>query len=134
MTAMQSFEPLSPTETNALSMLALAHVGDAVFELLVRSMLAAGGPATVQELHRETVSYVRAESQAKAARKLMPILSEEESTVYRRGRNSHVHGIPAHANPGDYHSATGLEALFGWLYLQGKTERIQTLFDAIMEE
>ena len=134
MTAMQSFEPLSPTETNALSMLALAHVGDAVYELLVRSMLAAGGPATVQELHRKTVSYVRAESQAKAARKLMPILSEEESTVYRRGRNSHVHGIPAHANPGDYHSATGLEALFGWLYLQGKTERIQTLFDAIMEE
>lgn len=134
MTAMQSFKPLSPTETNALSMLALAHVGDAVFELLVRSMLAAVGPATVQELHRKTVSYVRAESQAKAARKLMPILSEEESTVYRRGRNSHVHGIPAHANPGDYHSATGLEALFGWLYLQGKTERIQTLFDAIMEE
>ena len=124
-------ETLTPAEANALSSLALAHVGDAVYELLVRSMLASRGPAAVQELHRRTVSYVRAEAQAAAARKLLPLLTEEEAAVYKRGRNSRVHGIPAHANPGEYHSATGLEALLGWLYLQGKTERIRTLFDAL---
>ena len=131
---MKISEPIAPAEANALSSLALAHVGDAVYELLVRSMLASRGPAAVQELHRQTVSYVRAEAQAKAAKKLLPLLTEEESAVYRRGRNSHVHGVPAHANPGEYHSATGFEALLGWLYLQGRTERIQSLFDALTEE
>ena len=127
-------EALSPAETNALSSLALAHVGDAVYELLVRGMLASRGPAAVQDLHRRTVSYVRAEAQARAVRKLLPQLTEEETAVYKRGRNSHVHGIPPHANPGEYHSATGFEALLGWLYLQGRTERIQTLFDALTED
>ena len=127
-------DPLKPAEVNSMSMLALAHVGDAVFELLVRSMLAARGPATVHDLHRKTVSYVRAEAQAAAAKKILPLLDEEETAVYKRGRNSHVHGIPIHANPGDYHSATGLEALFGWLYLRGKTERVRALFDAMTEE
>ena len=131
---MKNSEPISVQEANAMSSLALAHVGDAVYELLVRSMLASRGPAAVQELHRQTVSYVRAEAQAKAAKKLLPLLTEEESAVYRRGRNSHVHGVPAHANPGEYHSATGFEALLGWLYLQGRTERIQSLFDALTEE
>ena len=131
---MRTSETLSAAEANALSMLALAHVGDAMFELLVRSRLASQGPATVQDLHRRTVSYVRAESQARAVRKLLPFLDEEETAVYKRGRNSHVHGIPAHANPGEYHSATGLEALLGWLYLQGRTERIDELFEAMMEE
>ncbi len=126
-------EPLSERQLNGLNVLALAHVGDAVYELMIRGMLAAEGPATVQELHRKTVSYVRAEAQAEAAKKLLPLLDETENAVYRRGRNSHVHGIPPHANPGEYHSATGLEALFGWLYLQGKTERIQMLFQALME-
>lgn len=127
-------EPLSAAEANARSMLALAHVGDAVFELLVRSRLAARSTATVQELHRRTVSFVRAEAQAEAARRILPLLSEEETAVYKRGRNSHVHGVPAHANPAEYHSATGLEALLGWLYLQGKTERINTLFAAMTED
>ena len=127
-------EPLSAAEANRLSMLALAHVGDAVYELLIRGMLASKGPSVMQELHRKTVSYVRAEAQAKAAEKIQPLLDEEEAAVYRRGRNSHVHGIPAHANPGEYHSATGQEALFGWLYLQGKTRRVEQLFAAITEE
>lgn len=124
-------EPLTAAQANALSMLALAHVGDAVYELLVRSMLAAQGPATVQELHRRTVSYVRAEAQAQAVRRILPMLDEDETAVYKRGRNSHVHGIPPHANPGEYHSATGLEALLGWLYLQGRTDRIRILFESI---
>ena len=125
-------EPMTAAEANRLSMLALAHVGDAVYELLVRSMLAFQGPDRVHELHRKTVSYVRAEAQAKAAASLLPELSEEELAVYRRGRNSRVHGIPAHADPAEYHSATGLEALFGWLWLQGREERVRALFEAVM--
>ena len=125
---------LTAKETDGLSMLALAHVGDAVYELLVRSMLTLRGPAQVQDLHRSTVAYVRAEAQAKAAEKILPQLSEEEAAVWRRGRNCRVHGIPAHANPGEYHAATGLEALFGWLYLQGKEERVRELFRMITEE
>lgn len=125
---------MSAAEVNALSSLALAHVGDAVYELLIRSMLARRGPAAVQDLHRQTVSYVRAEAQAQTVKKLLPLLDEEENAVYKRGRNSHVHGIPAHANPGEYHAATGFEALLGWLYLQGKTERIEALFSAVTED
>ena len=125
---------LTSKEADRLSMLALAHVGDAVYELLVRSMLTLHGPAQVQDLHRSTVAYVRAEAQAKAAEKIQPLLSEEEAAVYRRGRNCRVHGIPQHANPGEYHAATGLEALFGWLYLQGREERVRELFRSITEE
>ncbi len=126
--------PMTAAQANQLSMLGLAHVGDAVYELLIRSMLASRGPANMNELHRMTVSYVRAEAQARAAEKLLPLLTEEETAIYRRGRNSRVHGIPQHANPGEYHSATGLEALFGWLYLQGLTERIRDLFGRITED
>ena len=125
---------LTAKEADGLSMLALAHVGDAVYELLVRSMLTLRGPAQVQDLHRSTVAYVRAGAQAKAAEKILPLLSEEEAAVWRRGRNCRVHGIPPHANPGEYHAATGLEALFGWLYLQGKEERVRALFRSITEE
>jgi len=125
---------LTAKEADRLSMLALAHVGDAVYELMVRSMLTMRGPAQVQDLHRSTVAYVRAEAQAKAAERLLPLLSEEEAAVYRRGRNCRVHGIPPHANPGEYHAATGLEALFGWLYLQGKEERVRELFRLVTEE
>ena len=127
-------KPLTAKEADRLSMLALAHVGDAVYELLVRSMLTGQGPAQVQDLHRSTVAYVRAEAQAKAAEKILPLLRDDEAAVYRRGRNCRVHGIPPHANPGEYHAATGLEALFGWLYLQGLEERIGELFDRITED
>ncbi len=127
-------EAMTAKEADRLSMLALAHVGDAVYELLVRSMLTKRGPAQVQDLHRSTVTFVRAEAQAKAAEKVLPMLSEEEAAVYRRGRNCRVHGIPPHANPGEYHAATGLEALFGWLYLQGREERVHELFRRLTED
>lgn len=127
-------KPMTAAQANQLSMLGLAHVGDAVYELLIRSMLASRGPANMNDLHRITVSYVRAEAQARAAEKLLPVLTAEETAIYRRGRNCRVHGIPQHANPGDYHSATALEALFGWLYLQGQTERIRELFNRITED
>lgn len=128
------FPQLSERDANQINMLALAHVGDAVYELLVRSMLCRSMPASVMQLHRRTVERVRAEAQAEAMKKLLPILTEEELALYKRGRNTKVNSAPHHADIAQYHAATGLEALFGWLYLLGRTERIEALFTAITEE
>lgn len=125
---------MSLQEVNRLGILGLAHVGDGVFELMTRSMLCQQGHTSVHELHRLTVAHVKAQAQARAMEKLLPILTEEELALYKRGRNAHVHGVPHNADVGDYHAATGLEALFGWLYLQGRRERIEALFAAIEEE
>lgn len=127
------FPQMSAREANSISMLGLAHVGDAVYELLIRSMLCQQGHAAVGDLHRRTVTLVRAEAQARAAAPLLAILDEEELAVYKRGRNTRVNSVPKHAQLSQYHAATGLEALFGWLYLQGKLERINQLFHVIME-
>ena len=128
------YPQLSQREVNQMNMLALAHVGDAGYELLVRSMLCSAKNAPVMQLHRLTVKKVCAEAQAAAAEKLLPRLTEEELAVYKRGRNTKVNSAPHHAGIAQYHAATGLEALFGWLYLQGKTARIGELFTAVMEE
>ena len=125
---------VQPDDLRAMSSLALAHMGDAVYEILVRGWLCAQGRATCGNLHKETVALVRAEAQAAAVEKLLPCLTEAECAVYRRGRNGHVHAIPKTASRGQYTRATGLEALFGWLYLQGQLERINQLFGIIMEE
>ena len=127
------FPEMSTLEVNRISMLGLAHVGDGVYELLTRTELCRRGHTDVQELHRLTVARVRAEAQARAVEKLLPLLTEEELALYKRGRNTHVHSVPHHAELADYHAATGLEALFGWLYLQGRLERISVLFAAISE-
>ena len=127
------FPQLPVREVNQMNMLALAHVGDAVYELLVRSRLCREKKAPVQQLHRLTVQIVRAEAQAEAAEKLLPLLDEEELAVYKRGRNTKVNSAPHHADIGQYHAATGLEALFGFLYLTGRTGRIEELFTAVME-
>ena len=120
------------SDINKISMLGLAHVGDAVYELLVRTMLCEEGHTSVNELHRLTVSLVNAPAQARAMEKLLPLLSGEEHDIYRRGRNTKVNSVPHNADIADYHAATGLEALFGWLYLAGRQERIAELFDSIM--
>ena len=125
---------MSEQDVNKISMLGLAHVGDAVYELMTRSRLCLEGHSSVMELHKRTVSRVNAAAQAEAAKKLLPSLTEEELAVYKRGRNAKVHSVPHHADIGQYHAATGLEALFGWLYLCGKTERLNALFSSITEE
>ena len=102
------FHPqMTQQELLAMSSLALAHIGDAL---------------------------VQAPAQARFALRIQPLLTPEEAAVYRRGRNAHPHGIPKHATPGEYARATGLEALFGALYLSGQTARIEALFAAMMEE
>ena len=87
-----------------------------------------------RSLHRETVALVKAPSQARFAEKLLPALTEEELAYYRRGKNSHVHAVPKGATPAEYAKATGLETLFGALYLSGQTERLNELFHVIMKE
>ena len=120
-------------DIDAISNLGLAHIGDGVFELLCRSYLCARGGKNVGNLHKDTVAMVKAPSQAKYVEKLLPYLTEEELAYYRRGKNSHVHAVPKGATPAEYAKATGLEALFGALYLSGQTARLNELFHLIVE-
>ena len=126
--------PLTEAQVRAMNSLALAHVGDAVFELMARLFVCGRHSGAAAVLHRDTVTLVNAGAQAVDARKLLPLLTEEEAEVYRRGRNAKVNSVPRHADAGEYHAATGLEALFGWLYLLGRRERISELFARIAEE
>ena len=119
-------------EVNAISNLGLAHMGDCVFEILCRAHLCAQGGKTVDTLHRDTINLVKATSQAKFVDKLLPMLTEEELSFYRRGKNAHVHAVPKSASPAQYAKATGLEALFGALYLMGRTDRLNELFQAVI--
>ena len=119
-------------QIDAISNLGLAHIGDGVFELLCRSYLCAQGEKTVEQLHRDTISMVKATAQAEFVDRLLPLLREEELAYYRRGKNAHVHAVPKSATPAQYAKATGLEALFGALFLAGRTDRINELFNAVI--
>ena len=121
-------------QINAISNLGLAHIGDGVFELLCRSYLCAKGGKNVGNLHRDTSNMVKATSQAKFIDKLLPHLTEEELAYSRRGKNSHGHAVPKSASPAEYAKATGLEALFGALYLSGQTARLNELFHIMTAE
>ena len=123
-----------PDEIRAVSSLGLAHLGDGVFELMVRSWLVLHGKATSRGLHKATVHFVAAPAQAAMAKKLEGVLTEEEQDVFRRGRNTSPHTIPKAASREEYQTATALEALFGYLYLQGRTDRLTELFTLMMEE
>ena len=119
---------LSDGEVRAMSALALAHMGDAVYEILARREVCRSGKLTAGELHRQTIRYVSAPAQARAAEKIRPHLTGEEEAVYRRGRNAQAkHAAPKHADPADYAHATGLEALWGYLYVTKQTDRLDTL-------
>lgn len=119
---------------NSYSPLTLAFLGDAVFGLLVREALVKAANRPVDKLHKLSVQSVNAAAQAKAAKKLLPMLSEEELAVLKRGRNAHSGHTPKNQSEGDYHYATGLESLFGWLYLKDENERLRELFGVIYED
>ena len=125
---------MNDDQLRAISSIGLAHMGDAVFEILVRTWLCAHGKATGKGLHQATIALVRAESQAEKAERILPLLTEEEAAVFRRGRNAQVHSVPPHASRAQYGEATALEALFGWLWLKDRKDRINELFCAMMEE
>ena len=114
-----------------LSPLNLAFVGDCVYEMLVRESLVCTANRPVNDLHRESVKYVSAKAQTEAFRKIEGMLTEEERAQFRRGRNAKVGHSPKSATDAEYHTATGVEALFGYLYLTEQTERIKELFKAI---
>ena len=116
-----------------MSSLALAHVGDAVYEILVRSYLACGGTQTAKNLHSRTVALVRASAQAEAVQRILPLLDEAEREVFRHGRNAKPKTVPKSSSVAEYAYATALEALFGWLYLKQRYDRINELFDVIVQ-
>ena len=123
---------LTADQLRSISSIGLAHMGDAVFEILVRTWLCEQGKATGKGLHQATIRMVCAESQAEKAEKILPLLTEEELAVFKRGRNAHVKSVPGHASRAQYGEATALEALFGWLYLGGRQARINELFIRMM--
>lgn len=124
---------LDRSEINQKNTLAVAHLGDCVYELMVRTRLTINHSFTNKNLHTATLKYVSAHAQSKAYRLIADTLSEEESAVFIRGRNSHVKTVPRNADRGEYHAATGLETLFGYLYLEGRKERLSELFAIIAE-
>ena len=124
---------LTDDQLRAISSIGLAHMGDAVFEILVRTWLCAHGKATGKGLHQATIRLVCAERQAEKAERILPLLTEEEMAVFKRGRNAQVHTVPGHASRAQYGEATALEALLGWLWLRGQKDRIGQLFDNMME-
>ena len=128
-------KPVSaPEDINRISSLALAHVGDAVYELLVRSWLCKKEPGRVSDIHARTVEYVNASAQAAAAERIIDALSEQERSVFKRGRNAKVNSVPYNSTIAEYHYSTGLETLFGWLYLNGDEKRIEELFHLCIGE
>lgn len=120
-------------QVDAISNLGLAHMGDGVYELMVRSFLCSRGDRTVKRLHKESVELVKAPTQAALVEKILPVLTDEEQDYYRRGKNAHTHAAPKAASPKQYAMATGLETLFGALYLLGRHDRLNELFAIMME-
>jgi len=115
-----------------LSPLTLAFLGDAVFGLMVREKLVCDVNRPAGGLHNESVKLVNARAQAEAMKKLLPELTGEETAIYKRGRNAHTGSTPKNADKSDYQSATGMEALFGYLYLNGEIDRLKEIFDKII--
>lgn len=116
---------------NELSPLNLAFIGDCIYEILVRESLVLSANRPVNDLHKESVKYVSAKAQTLAYDKIKNMLTEKETAVYKRGRNAKVGHNPKSASQGEYHIATGIEALFGYLYLTEQSDRIKELFSVI---
>ena len=117
-------------DIKTVSSAALAYLGDSVIEVLVREHLVAKGISSSAHLNSEALKYVRASAQAEAMKNIIDLLTEEEEAAFRRGRNMGHSSTPKSASVSEYRTATGMEALFGWLHLSDKTERMHELFAA----
>lgn len=124
-------ENCDPKTIHALN---LAFIGDTVFDMFVREKLVCGKEISVRDLHKAAVEMVCCKAQASYAKKVFELFSEEEKQVFLRGRNAHSGHIPKNASPADYHAATAIEAVFGYLYLKGDIERLRFLFSKMTEE
>lgn len=122
---------LTPQEIKLMSPLGLAYIGDCIYELMTRERIVSRGNMPVAKLHRETVSIVCAAAQSSAVDTILAQLSEEELAVYKRGRNANGSHVPKNADPAQYRRATGLEALFGYLYLNERYDRVTALYEQI---
>lgn len=128
------FEAEPQVDIREQSPINLAFVGDGVLELLVRQRLVERTRLTPGKLHSMTVKYVSAHAQSREVELLLPHLTEEEQAVLRRGKNASKMTVSKHATAQEYRASTGLECLLGWLYLQGRNERIRQLFELIWEQ
>ena len=127
------FHPLmSEQALKQCSSLALAHMGDSVYELMTRGYLIHSGLVTNKNLHRKTIHLVCAGAQAAGAPALLPMLTEDEQTIFRHGRNAKPKSTPKSSSVAEYALATAVEALFGWLYLQGSYDRLNELFTVLL--
>ena len=120
-------------DAKQLSPLSLAFIGDTVFDLFVREMLLCDANRPVKKLHNCAAKLVNAKAQAKIAEALADKFTDQEAGVFKRGRNAHTNHIAKNASNRDYHYATGLEAVFGFVYLNGDTERLRELFRLAMD-
>lgn len=120
-------------KADTLSPLTLAFTGDAVFSLYIREMLVCEANRPVGQLHKLSVNWVKAEAQSKGMHAILPILTEKESEVFKRGRNAHTSHTPKNQSGCDYHYATGFEALVGYLYLKDETERLNELLNEVIK-
>ncbi|MBQ6877668.1 MAG: ribonuclease III [Oscillospiraceae bacterium] len=125
--------PEKKIDGNSLNGLSLAFIGDAVYEILVREHLLEHGSLQVGKLHKMAVEMVRASFQANVFDFIEPFLTEEENGILHRGRNASATHIPKGANAIEYRKATGVEALFGWLYCEKQNDRIREIFEIILE-
>lgn len=123
----KDFFPAPEVDPRTYSPLALAFIGDGIYELVIRTMVVTKANRANHDLHQATVKYIKAENQAKMVEILKPVLTEEEAAVLRRGRNAKPNSVAKNASLGEYHRATGVEALFGYLYLTGRTDRMLEL-------
>lgn len=120
-------------EINTLSPLTLAFLGDSVYEMFIRTKILGMGNRPASQLHKIAVGYVKAKAQAIAAHKILEILTDEETEIYKRGRNTNIHTVPKNADMADYRHATALEALIGYLYLKGDKARLEEILNIAFE-
>lgn len=126
--------PFAEADLSAMNGLSLAFIGDAVYELAVRQYITGRADAKIGELHSESVKLVNADFQAQAAERILAELKEDELSIFKRGRNAHPSHIPRNKTGAQYHKATGLEAVVGYLYLKKDFERIKYLFSVILRQ
>lgn len=129
---MEQFQ-MEKQEMNLYSPLTLAYIGDAVYDLMVRTLVVEHGNCAANKLHRRTSQIVKAPAQAKLIDQIFPMLTEKEQDIYRRGKNAKSYTMAKNATMGEYHKATGLEALMGYLYLNGEMERAVELLKMGLE-
>lgn len=122
------------TSSDGLPVSALAFLGDGVWSIMVREYLTVSGKCKADKLHERNIEMVNATYQANASKILLSYLTEEETKMFIRGRNTHTAHTPRNKSKSEYHAATGLEVLFGWLYINGNTDRLKELFSLVLNE